>query len=735
MIVKTQVVIIASLIAVVAGAREHTRKPKRTVEFAAPSESDAPLQFQIPVSVAVSSETLNLLSGKSMVVTSEETLTRISVTDPNIASATIVSPTQVLIHGHLPGSVTMVLWDEQEEMRFFDLNVGLDVTTLNETFAQVLGEEQVTATASGDSIVLVGSVSSKQVAERAVVLAQTQAENVVDLTIEVSQQIMLHVRFAEVDRSAIMEYGFNLFSTGAANTTGYITTGQFGSGLVNAGAVPEDTQRGRDPDAPNLITGSKRVGLQDSPATFGLSDLLNVFLFRPDIDLGLAIRALEQENLLEILAEPNLIAQNGREASFLAGGEFPFPVVQGVSGGIAAVTIEFREFGIRLNFTPTITSDGTIALKVAHEVSALDFGNALTISGFVVPALSTRRAETEVQLRDQQSFAIAGLLDNRVTEVGSSVPWLGDIPILGKFFSSKSVKRNNQELLVLITPEIVRPLDVRTEPPGPDFPEPFLDRERFDNGGKSPENDAESSDTESKEPASDTESEEPAGDAESEEPAEGPDTPTGGATLPLNSGVAWLERRTGPNLLDLGGDVHVAGGLLQELDQDVADLNSDISIAVDGDEALPDFAEPPGQVTGAKDDVELDAANIASSDDIEIDPDTSSAEIPFEIDVSKEVEESILVDNFSLDDGIEVSLDVVAPAADDLLTVVVTRAQKGGAVTYDFREGARATTTADMFTKDGEYGWAVHYTSGRAVPVPGTDARFYQAWQESGKVK
>ena len=735
MIVKTQVVIIASLIAVVAGAREHTRKPKRAIEFAAPSESDAPLEFQIPVSVAVSSETLNLLSGKSMVVTSEETLTRISVTDPNIASATIVSPTQVLIHGHLPGSVTMVLWDEQEEMRFFDLNVGLDMTTLNETFAQVLGEEQVTATASGDSIVLVGSVSSKQVAERAVALAQTQAENVVDLTIEVSQQIMLHVRFAEVDRSAIMEYGFNLFSTGAANTTGYITTGQFGSGLVNAGAVPEDTQRGRDPDAPNLITGSKRVGLQDSPATFGLSDLLNVFLFRPDIDLGLAIRALEQENLLEILAEPNLIAQNGREASFLAGGEFPFPVVQGVSGGIAAVTIEFREFGIRLNFTPTITSDGTIALKVAHEVSALDFGNALTISGFVVPALSTRRAETEVQLRDQQSFAIAGLLDNRVTEVGSSVPWLGDIPILGKFFSSKSVKRNNQELLVLITPELVRPLDVRTEPPGPDFPEPFLDRERFDNGGKSPENDAESSDTESKEPASDTESEEPAGDAESEEPAEGPDTPTGGATLPLNSGVAWLERRTGPNLLDLGGDVHVAGGLLQELDQDVADLNSDISIAVDGDEALPDFAEPPGQVTGAKDDVELDAANIASSDDIEIDPDTSSAEIPFEIDVSKEVEESILVDNFSLDDGIEVSLDVVAPAADDLLTVVVTRAQKGGAVTYDFREGARATTTADMFTKDGEYGWAVHYTSGRAVPVPGTDARFYQAWQESGKVK
>ena len=499
---KTPVVFLASLFAAVAVASEHTRNPVQEIEFATPSESVAPLElFQIPVSVDVSSETLNLLTGKSLVVTTEDTLTRVSVTDPNIASANIVTPTQVLIHGHLPGSVTLVLWNEQEEMRFFDLNVGMDVTSLKEKFAEVLEGEQVMVTASASSIVLTGSVSSKEVAERAVALAQTQAENVVDLMIEVSQQVMLHVRFAEVDRAAILEYGFNLFSTGAANTTGLITTGQFGSGLVSAGAVPSDIQRGRDPDAPSVVTGAKRVNLSDSPATFGLSDLLNVFLFRPDINLGLVIRALEQKNLLEILAEPNLIAQNGRSASFLAGGEFPFPVVQGIGSGIPAVTIEFREFGIRLDFTPTISTDGIISLKIAQEVSALDFGNALTISGFVVPALSTRRAETEVQLRDHQSFAIAGLLDNRTTEVGSKIPWLGDIPILGKFFQSKSVQRNNQELLVLITPEIVSPLEIRTEPPGPYFPKPFLDKERFDDGKKSPGNDAESGDTESQQPA------------------------------------------------------------------------------------------------------------------------------------------------------------------------------------------------------------------------------------------
>ncbi|HSF17902.1 MAG TPA: pilus assembly protein N-terminal domain-containing protein [Vicinamibacteria bacterium] len=487
---------------------EEERRPVGEISLLPVTAPSPAAFFQIPITIGTASESMNLLTGKSLVVTSERPLTRVSVTDPAIASATIVTPSQVLIHGHQPGAVTLVLWDDNEEMRFFDLSVSLDVTSLQQKISELLGGERVQATASGASVVLTGTVSSVGAADRAVALAQAHSANVVNLMTEVGEQVMLHVRFAEVDRAAIQEFGFSLFSMGAGNTIGSLTTGQFGQGLVNAGAVPADTTRGRDPDAPNLVSDSKRVGLDDAPAVFGLSDLLNVFLFRPDLNLGVVVRALEQQNLLEILAEPNLVAQSGREASFLAGGEFPFPVVQGISGGLPAVTIEFREFGIRLNFTPTVANDGTIQLKIANEVSALDFGNALTISGFVVPALSTRKAETEVQLMDGQSFAIAGLMDNRLTEVGSKIPWLGDIPVLGKLFQSRSKQRNNQELLVLITPEIVEPIQVGAEVPGPEFPKPFLDREEFDrkNEGRPQSNESPS-------------------EEESAPPAEPPDTP------------------------------------------------------------------------------------------------------------------------------------------------------------------------------------------------------------------
>jgi pilus assembly protein CpaC len=202
-----------------------------------------------------------------------------------------------------------------------------------------------------------------------------------------------------------------------------------------------------------------------------MNDLLNVFLFRTDINLGAVVRALQQKNLLQMLAEPNLIAVNGKEASFLAGGEFPFPIVQGV-GGLQSVTIQFKEFGVRLAFTPVITPSGDIHLAVKPEVSALDFTNALSISGFLIPALSTRRAATELEMKDGQSFIIAGLLDNRLTNVGNKVPGLGDIPILGTFFKSKSNQKSTTELMVLVTARRISP---STAPaPLPNFPEKFL---------------------------------------------------------------------------------------------------------------------------------------------------------------------------------------------------------------------------------------------------------------------
>ena len=184
---------------------------------------------------------------------------------------------------------------------------------------------------------------------------------------------------------------------------------------------------------------------------------------------------MQQNNLLQILAEPNLITQSGKEANFLAGGQFPYPVLQSVtSGSSGAITIQFKEFGVRLSFTPTITPDGLIHLKVQPEVSSLDFTNAVTLQGFLIPALTTDRVQSEMDLRDGQSFAIAGLLDKRVTSQLEKIPGIGDIPILGKLFQSRNVNKSDNELIIVVTPHIVQPLSADQAPKGPTFPQTFL---------------------------------------------------------------------------------------------------------------------------------------------------------------------------------------------------------------------------------------------------------------------
>jgi pilus assembly protein CpaC len=413
---------------------------------------------------------LHVLVGKSVILNSPQILKRVSVSDPSIASAVTVSPTQVLLNGLAPGKVSLILWNEQEKAIAYDLQVELDVVGLRDTLSQIFPDENIQVSQSGGAIVLTGTASTKDVADRALAVSQTQTKNVVNLlaVLQVSGggQVLLQVRFAEVDRAAVQQLGINIISTGAANTPGTITTGQFGSASIAS------------------VTGNVPAQGPGSTNTFTLGDLLNIFVFRPDLNLAVTIRALQQQNVLQILAEPNLLALNGREASFLAGGEFPFPVVQ-TGAGLNAVTITFKEFGVRLKFTPSILSDGTIRLKVAPEVSALDFTNGLTISGFAVPALSTRRAETEVELKDGQSFAIAGLIDNRLTENASKIPGLGDIPIIGKLFRSRSINKSKTELMVMVTPKLVQPLAPGQVPNMPDFKKPFLDNKKFD--GKSGE--------------------------------------------------------------------------------------------------------------------------------------------------------------------------------------------------------------------------------------------------------
>jgi pilus assembly protein CpaC len=291
-------------------------------------------------------------------------------------------------------------------------------------------------------------------ADRAAAIAATlstggKVVNLLNVNVPPTEaQILLKVRFADVDRGASQDLGLNLFSTGATNTIGSVTTGAFNPPTVR-------------PDA--------------GGSTISLSDALNIFLFRRDLNLGATIKALEARRLLQILAEPNVLAINGKQASFLAGGEFPFPTLQGGGGGLGAVTIQFREFGVRINFTPVITPRGTIRLQVTPEVSSLDFANGLLFQGFNIPALSTRRVQTEIELESGQSFVIGGLLDNRVTESLSKIPGLANIPLLGKLFQSRSLNRNNTELLILVTPELVRPIPQGQPLPDVQMPKTFLD--------------------------------------------------------------------------------------------------------------------------------------------------------------------------------------------------------------------------------------------------------------------
>jgi pilus assembly protein CpaC len=404
---------------------------------------------------------LRVMVGKSLLINTTERLKRVSVTDSSIAEPVVVSATQILVHGHTPGEVSLLIWDDLDRTRSFDLRVDVDVSACREEEHRVFPEEQIAVTPSRAAIVLSGHVSTEDVAKRAGELASAYSPKVINvLTFGPvgAQEVLLEVKFAEVDRSALSQLGANFISTGLTNTVGSTTTGQFGG---------VGTQ-----------TVSQTVG-QSGPytTTSSISNVLNLFLFRPDIHFGAIIEALQTRNLLQILAEPNLIAVNGKEASFLAGGQFPFPIVQ-PGAGFTAVTISFKEFGVKLVFTPVIMPSGNIHLKVAPEVSTLDFTNALTISGFTVPALSTRKAETEFELQDGQSFVIAGLMDNRVTDVYNKVPGLGDIPILGAFFRSKSLQKSHSELMVLCTVHRVSP---STETPTlPKDPKPFIDNSTFD---------------------------------------------------------------------------------------------------------------------------------------------------------------------------------------------------------------------------------------------------------------
>ena len=353
----------------------------------------------------------------------------------------------------------MVIWSRSGDRNFFTLNVKPNVEQIQEHIRTSFPGEQVRISASRGVVTLMGKVSNAQVMERIVamvsVLGGTIINNVEIPPAPADRQIMLRVKFAEVDRQAQQDFGAALISTGAFNTPTQTTTQQFGAGRLQSlqGGIPAEIE---------------------SSFNFQIQDILNVFAFRPDLNLGVAIKALHSKNLIQILAEPNVITSDGKEAHFLVGGEFPVPVVQGGSTA-GSITIQFREFGIRFDFLPNITERGSIQMAVTPEVSALDFANAVTIQGFTVPALSTRRVETEVELMPGQSFMIGGLVDNRIADTVSRIPGLSAIPLLGRIFKSTTREQQNSELFVFVTPEFPEVIDVGEPLPSVPMPHEFME--------------------------------------------------------------------------------------------------------------------------------------------------------------------------------------------------------------------------------------------------------------------
>ena len=386
-------------------------------------------------------EDIRLTVGKSIVIDYPTDISRISTSNPDIVDASPVTGREILVHGKAFGTVTLVVWSKAGQRNFYNITVEQNLEPLRKLLKDTFPKEDIHVQSSRESLSLTGRVTNKDVAERATALStpfgKTIVNNLQIISTGAEKQILLRVKFAELDRTASTQFGVNLISTGAANTVGGITTGQF--------------------PAPSLATVTGTAG-SSAPQinSFTISQALNIFAFRNDLNLGAFIKALQSHNLL-ILAEPNLVTTNGKEATFLVGGEFPIPVLQGGANS-GAVTIQFREFGVRLSFNPTITENNTISMHVKPEVSSIDLANSVSFNGFTIPALSTRKMETNIELGEGQSFVIGGLVDRRLTETVSKIPGLASIPILGNLFKTKETDRNNTELIVMVTPEVTVPL-------------------------------------------------------------------------------------------------------------------------------------------------------------------------------------------------------------------------------------------------------------------------------------
>ncbi|MEZ5398338.1 MAG: type II and III secretion system protein family protein [Bryobacteraceae bacterium] len=436
-----------------------------------------PVAALVAVAQTAPPRELAIVLGRGELLQFGSDIERVAASEPKVADVVVVSPRELMVNAKGLGKCTIVVWEAGTIPARYEVTVGEDRSAFDTTLQTIragLPDSAIQISGNSETLVLTGSAKDTSQSKQAEALAATYTKKVINL-LEVPpdpdpRQILLQVKFASVDRVALQELGFNYFSRND-KTLGSITTQQF--------------QQPR-------FSPLQFENQQFTNTTVNFADLLNLFVFRPDLNIGATIKALQSRNLLQILAEPNLITLEGKEANFLAGGEFPFPSIQATTTGGATspvVTVRFKRFGIELTFVPTVSTSGAIHLKVAPSVSALDFSNAVTLQGFLIPALSTRSAETEVMLKDGESFAIAGLIDNRVVQTMSKIPWLGDVPIVGNLFRSRATRKTTDELLVVVTPRFVRPVPAGEEVKLPDTLETFLPSAREEKAKKNKDKD------------------------------------------------------------------------------------------------------------------------------------------------------------------------------------------------------------------------------------------------------
>ncbi len=404
-------------------------------------------------------EWIHVAVNKSVLIETNLPATRQQTLSPEIADIRSISPTQVLVQGKSFGRTQVIIWSG-EQRKVFDVSVELELDLLREAIRGVSPFSRVEALPVMDTVVLSGNVPDAYDAERIMQIASILAKSVQNqMEIAGEQQVLLRVTMAEVSRSILRQLGVNGFLAGenfrdfiVSNNIGAINPSTFGFGT---GAVTQNLP---------FITPGTAVGITPT-----------LSLGFPRVQMQVFLQAIRENGLLKVLAEPNLVAISGRTASFLAGGEFPIPVPQTGAGGTGnVITIEFREFGVRLSFTPVVLANQMIRLNIAPEVSELDFARGVSIGGFVVPGLNVRRTETTIEMGNGQSLIISGLLSENIRATTSRIPGVGDLPVLGALFASTEYRKNLTELMVLVTPEIVSPLnpDQIGQMPGYDLQEP-----------------------------------------------------------------------------------------------------------------------------------------------------------------------------------------------------------------------------------------------------------------------